>query len=99
MHGDETTLREAERYYITVSGNVGSHPPIDGSGGCIRVIIKIIADRQSVMEPRVVAGHFTVFGSLGKCQWAAQRYKIVVGGDEAHDARHVFFAGAPAMQA
>ena len=51
------------------------------------------------MEPRVVAGVETALTGRRECQRPAQCHEIVIWSDEAHDVRHVFFAGSPSVQA
>ena len=51
------------------------------------------------MKPRVVAGVGTAFTGRRECQRPAQCHEVVIWSDEAHDVRHVFFAGSPSVQA
>ena len=99
MHGDQPTLRKPKRHHVTVGGNVVGHPSVDCCGGGIRVVVTIIADRQGIVEPRVVAGVETALTGRRECQRPAQCHEIVIWSDEAHDVRHVFFAGSPSVQA
>ena len=101
MNRQQTALRETDRHYSAIFGNIARNPIVNGLSGSISVSIQVFAGRHAIMEPRIRALTETEFTgtSLLQHERRAQRREIVIRSHVTHHVGQIGLIGAPTVQA